>query len=122
MKMVAFDVFVHLPWMYFPVYYSCKEFVTGQTMNPVDWVRDGLSKYRKNMSEDLSAMIKLWGPSDCVQFVLPVHIRMPFRHLVSFFWTAYVSFTRGGAEPETEEEKAALVAKLKRRASVGGPE
>jgi hypothetical protein len=22
---------------------------------------------------------------------------MPFRHIVSFFWTAYISFTRGGA-------------------------
>jgi hypothetical protein len=45
-------------------------------------------------------MIKLWGPSDCVQFVLPLHIRMPFRHAVSFFWTAYVSFTRGSIDKE----------------------
>ena len=53
-------------------------------------------------------MIKLWGPSDCIQFVLPMHIRLPFRHLVSFFWTAYVSFTRGAIEDDTttEEETA----------------
>lgn len=123
MKMVAFDVFVHLPWMYFPAYYTCKEFVTGDTNNPVDWVRDGLSKYKNNMKEDLTAMIKLWAPSDCIQFILPVHFRMPFRHLVSFFWTAYVSFTRGGEEPATtEEERAEQVAKIKRRLSAGGPE
>ena len=105
-KMVVFDVTVHLPLIYFPTYYTVKEFVSMKSYNPIDWVKDGCTKYAGNMKEDLSAMIKLWGPSDCVQFVLPLHIRMPFRHLVSFFWTAYVSFTRGAIE-ETEEEKEA---------------
>lgn len=103
-KMVLFDVLVHLPMIYFPTYYTVKEFVGGTSWNPADWVMDGCSKYKKNFQEDFVAMIKLWGPSDCVQFVLPLHIRMPFRHLVSFFWTAYVSFTRGAIEPEVEEK------------------
>jgi hypothetical protein len=60
----------------------------------------------KNFQDDFIAMIKLWGPSDCVQFVLPIHIRMPFRHAVSFFWTAYVSFTRGSID---KEESAPVV-------------
>jgi Mpv17 / PMP22 family len=94
-KMVLFDICIHLPLLYFPTYYAVKEFVGGDSWNPVDWVQDGVTKYQKNMVEDLTAMVKLWGPSDCVQFILPLHIRMPFRHLVSFFWTAYVSFTRG---------------------------
>ena len=94
-KMVLFDIFVHLPLMYFPTYYTVKEFVGGQSWNPAHWVKDGVTKYAGNLQEDLTAMVQLWGPSDCIQFVLPVHMRMPFRHLVSFFWTAYVSFTRG---------------------------
>jgi hypothetical protein len=101
-KMVLFDVCVHLPLMYFPTYYTVKEFVSGTSWNPADWVKDGVTKYSNNMKEDLTAMIKLWGPSDCVQFVLPLHIRMPFRHLVSFFWTAYVSFTRGAIEDKPD--------------------
>lgn len=101
-KMVLFDVIVHLPMMYFPTYYTVKEFVGGSSWNPAYWVKDGVTKYYNNMTEDLTAMITLWGPSDCVQFVLPFHIRMPFRHLVSFFWTAYVSFTRGTIEPEPD--------------------
>eukprot|EP00559_Dactyliosolen_fragilissimus_P005994 CAMPEP_0184865758 /NCGR_PEP_ID=MMETSP0580-20130426/18931_1 /TAXON_ID=1118495 /ORGANISM="Dactyliosolen fragilissimus" /LENGTH=229 /DNA_ID=CAMNT_0027365069 /DNA_START=218 /DNA_END=907 /DNA_ORIENTATION=+ len=104
-KMVLFDVGIHLPLMYFPTYYTVKEFVGGETYQPMDWVRDGLTKYKKNVVEDLSAMIKLWGPSDCVQFVLPLHIRMPFRHAVSFFWTAYVSFTRGSIESTDVDEE-----------------
>lgn len=94
-KMVLFDIFIHLPLMYFPTYYTVKELVSGQSWNPADWVKDGVTKYAGNLKEDLTAMVQLWGPSDCIQFVLPVHMRMPFRHLVSFFWTAYVSFTRG---------------------------
>jgi len=123
-KMVLFDVTIHLPLMYFPSYYVTKEFVSGSTNNPVDWVKNGVTKYAKNAKEDLTAMIKLWGPSDCIQFILPTHIRMPFRHMVSFFWTAYVSFTRGKvssdddvktAKPVLEEDRA-----LERRISSTG--
>ena len=101
-KMVLFDLTVHLPLMYFPTYYTVKEFVGGHSWNPMDWVKDGVSNYRANMKEDLTAMVQLWGPSDCIQFVLPLHIRMPFRHFVSFFWTAYVSFTRGAIDDDDD--------------------
>jgi len=101
-KMVVFDIFVHLPLIYFPSYYSVKELVSGSSWNPVDWVQDGVGKYRTNLKEDLTAMVQLWGPSDCIQFILPTHIRMPFRHMVSFFWTAYVSFTRGSIQKKEE--------------------
>lgn len=103
-KMVLFDVTVHLPLMYFPTYYAVKEFVGGSSWSPIDWFRNGVTKYANNAKDDLTAMIKLWGPSDCIQFVLPIHIRLPFRHIVSFFWTAYVSFTRGAIDPEEEKE------------------
>lgn len=112
-KMVLFDIFVHLPIMYFPTYYTVKEFVVGHSWNPADWAKDGVTKYIKNSKEDLTAMVKLWGPSDCVQFALPLHIRMPFRHAVSFFWTAYISFTRGKIEevaPTLPETVATLSA------------
>ncbi len=38
MKMVVFDVTVHLPMIYFPTYYTVKEFVGGKSYNPIDWV------------------------------------------------------------------------------------
>ena len=66
--------------------------------------RDGVTKYINNAKDDLTAMIKLWGPSDCIQFVLPMYIRLPFRHMVSFFWTAYVSFTRGAIDDKAAEQ------------------
>lgn len=48
-KMVLFDVIVHLPMMYFPTYYTVKELVGGSSWNPVDWARDGVTKYSENM-------------------------------------------------------------------------
>jgi hypothetical protein len=99
-KMVVFDLLVHMPIIYFPTYYTVKEFVSGHSWNPADWVANGVGKYTKNAKEDLTAMVQLWGPSNCIQAILPTYIRLPFRHLVSFFWTVYVSFTRGSIEEE----------------------
>jgi hypothetical protein len=102
MKMVAFDVIIHSPVIYFPTYYTLKESVGGQKWNPADWVKDGLGKYRKNMLQDLTAMVAVTVPSDCLQVVLPLHLRMIVRHFVSFFWTSYISFSRGAIEEEKE--------------------
>lgn len=46
-KMVLFDIFVHMPMMYFPTYYMVKECVSGSSWNPADWAQDGLTKYSK---------------------------------------------------------------------------
>lgn len=35
---------------------------------------------------------------DCVQVMMPIHTRMIFRHFISFFWTSYVSFSRGALD------------------------
>ena len=104
-KQVLFDVFVHLPFMYFPAFYTAKEFCQGTSWNPVDWVKDGCSKYYKNFAKDTYAMFCLWAPADVVLFSLPIWLRMPCRHVVSFVWTAYVSFLRGSKIPAIEAKK-----------------
>jgi len=38
-KMVLFDITIHMPIIYFPTYYTVKEFVGGHSWNPTDWVR-----------------------------------------------------------------------------------
>ena len=62
-KMVAFDVLVHSPIIYFPSYYTLKEFVGGSSWSPLDWVKDGLNKYYNNAVQDLSAMAMVTIPS-----------------------------------------------------------
>lgn len=62
-KMVIFDVVVHSPMIYFPSYYTLKEFVGGSSWSPTDWVKDGLRKYYMNARQDLSAMAVVTIPS-----------------------------------------------------------
>lgn len=97
-KQVCFDVFVHLPFMYFPCFYATKEFVQGKSWNPVDWVKDGCTKYYHNFRKDCTAMLMLWGPADVILFSLPIWLRMPCRHMVSLGWTSYLSFLRGSVK------------------------
>jgi hypothetical protein len=104
-KQICFDVFVHLPFMYFPAFYATKEFCQGTSWNPIDWVRDGCTKYYNNFAKDTWAMLCLWGPADCILFSLPMWLRMPARHVVSFGWTAYVSFLRGAKISAVEDKK-----------------
>eukprot|EP00629_Pelagomonadales_sp_RCC1024_P013226 CAMPEP_0119260354 /NCGR_PEP_ID=MMETSP1329-20130426/778_1 /TAXON_ID=114041 /ORGANISM="Genus nov. species nov., Strain RCC1024" /LENGTH=193 /DNA_ID=CAMNT_0007259777 /DNA_START=132 /DNA_END=713 /DNA_ORIENTATION=+ len=89
-KQVAFDIFVHMPFMYFPAFYMTKEVVQG-TGVPTN----GLTHYVDNFSVDQVKMASVWGPADLVLFSGPMWLRLPLRHVVSFGWTAYVSFLRG---------------------------
>jgi hypothetical protein len=53
---VLFDVFVHLPFMYFPTFYAVKESVQGSSWSPMDWVQGGCTKYYNNFQADFTKM------------------------------------------------------------------
>jgi hypothetical protein len=82
-------------FVYLPTFYAFKEFVFGKTWSPVDWVCDGIGKYQNNWSKDVYDVLRVWGPTDLVCFSVPMYLRLPVRHIVSFVWTAYLSFMRG---------------------------
>ena len=90
-KQIAFDIVLHMPFMYFPTFYVVKEAVQG-TGNPLV----GLGHYKENFLEDQQKCVSVWLPADLVIFSAPMWLRLPSRHVVSFGWTAYVSFLRGG--------------------------
>ena len=99
-KQVIFDLFIHLPFMYFPCFYTVKELVQGNSYNPVDWVINGCSKYANNFVTDNTKLLMLWGPADIILFSVPMYLRMPLRHIVSLGWTSYLSFLRGSANSQ----------------------
>jgi hypothetical protein len=82
--------------VYLPTFYVFKGFVFGKTWSPMDWVHDGLGNYVKNWNKDVFDVLRVWGPTDIVCFSVPMYLRLPVRHVVSFVWTAYLSFMRGG--------------------------
>ena len=68
------------------------------SLDPSAWVRTGLGNYSTNIAKDGYDIVRVWAPADLICFSVPLYLRLPIRHIVSFVWTAYLSFVRGGAK------------------------
>jgi predicted amino acid-binding ACT domain protein len=93
------DQCVHHPFMYFPAFYVTRELVMGPSNNESGKPEIGrvLSEYRRNMTEDLLALWKIWVPATLFNFAfMPMHLRIPFVAGVSLLWTCVLSAMRGG--------------------------
>ena len=91
----ALDLIV-LTLVYLPSFYIFKACVFSGSMDPSVWAEMGLGDYTTNFEKDESDLLKVWFPADLVCFSVPLYLRLPVRHGVSFLWTAYLSFARGG--------------------------
>jgi hypothetical protein len=85
-----------LTLIYLPTFYIFKASVFGGSMDPSVWFSSGIDTFQTNFSKDEVDLIKVWLPADLVCFSVPLYLRLPVRHIVSFVWTAYLSFARGG--------------------------
>ena len=91
----ALDLTV-LTFIYLPTFYIFKASVFSGSPDPSVWASSGIENYQTNFSKDEVDLIKVWAPADLVCFSVPLYLRLPVRHVVSFVWTAYLSFARGG--------------------------
>lgn len=85
-----------LTFVYLPTFYVFKASVFSGTMDPTMWWSKGIESYVSNFQKDEFDLIRVWAPADIVCFSVPLYLRLPVRHVVSFVWTAYLSFARGG--------------------------
>lgn len=91
----ALDLAV-LTAIYLPTFYIFKAGVFSGSVDPSVWASTGLANYQANFAKDELDLIRVWLPADLVCFSVPLYLRLPVRHIVSFVWTAYLSFARGG--------------------------
>jgi hypothetical protein len=91
----ALDLTV-LTLVYLPTFYVFKAGVFSGSMDPTVWTNSGIQMWKDNFSKDEFDLIRVWMPADLVCFSVPLYLRLPVRHVVSFLWTAYLSFVRGG--------------------------
>ncbi|GAX11670.1 hypothetical protein FisN_7Lh036 [Fistulifera solaris] len=91
----ALDLTV-LTLIYLPAFYIFKASVFSGSSVPAEWVASGIDTYQTNFVKDETDLIRVWLPADLVCFSVPLYLRLPVRHIVSFVWTAYLSFARGG--------------------------
>lgn len=89
------DLFV-LTVIYLPTFYIFKAGVFSGSMDPSVWASSGIDNYTSNFAKDEFDLIRVWLPADLICFSVPMYLRLPVRHVVSFVWTAYLSFSRGG--------------------------
>ena len=120
---VAFDNFVHYPLLYFPVFYLFKEAVQGtggslpggsmlsggSAPSPSAVVEGAMSKYRKNALEDNLKIWLMWVPADAVIYAVPIWLRLPLNHGLSFVWMCYLSFLRGDEKDASPSTAASSV-------------
>ena len=92
--------FVAQPLMYFPTYYVCKEIIMGEYeyLRLQDWKHASyvaMKKYAGTFWIDNVGMLSFWVPADIVIYSVPIWIRLPLSHTISFIWTAVLSAYRG---------------------------
>lgn len=85
-----------LTLIYLPTFYIFKASIFSASVDPSAWFETGIDNYQMNFSKDEADLLKVWLPADLVCFSVPLYLRLPVRHVVSFIWTAYLSFARGG--------------------------
>jgi len=104
LKQVFADNFIVEIILYFPIFYIIKEMVRteGSASNRcVNAVKNGLSSYARNFKEDNLASMAVWIPGDFFIFSVPMFMRLPLGHALSFMWTMVLSRMRG----EDSQEK-----------------
>merc|ERR1719320_935425 len=94
--MVTMDMTLHIPFLYFPVFYCMKELIVNETVLSKEHLSKIVTVWRTNLVEDLRRCWSFWVPVQCVTFsIVPMHLRVPFVSVVNFIWTCFLSATRG---------------------------
>jgi len=114
-KQVGFDCIIHGPLIFFPIYYILKEAIQGKQnlFNATfgEYSTNALVKLKKNYWEDLINFWKIWIPGDILVMSLPLWLRLPANHGISFVYVCILSFMRGAPEelPEIEDQTVGAI-------------
>jgi len=94
------ETFIHAPFIWFPVFYATKQIVerggVTSTADAFNAAADIWTKYKSSIRDDFSVYVALFTPTFALQFAFaPLWARVPCTAMVSFVYTAYLSFTHG---------------------------
>ena len=82
-----------LSCVYLPTFYLFKAVFFGDC-SLMSCFGDSWGTYTENFENDLAPLLKCWGPADLLCFSVPLYLRIPIRHVVSFCWTIYFSIVQ----------------------------
>eukprot|EP00961_Rhodomonas_salina_P292583 3933056-Rhodomonas_salina.1 len=105
-KQVSLEMFVWSPFVYFPVFYLCKE-STAERSHRVEEegtrqreahnpVQRAFHSYSQNIASDMRGFWSVWMPAAFMNFgFMPMHLRVPFTASIGLFYCGYLSASRG---------------------------
>jgi hypothetical protein len=98
---IGLDFVFIQPVIYWPTLYFFKECTQrtpeGGKRTASDVISGAITKIRANFWEDNLGMCAFWLPLDLVIYSVPIWLRLPLNHGISFVWCAVMSFWRGDA-------------------------
>ena len=102
---MALDQFAHVPFLYFPIYFSVDAWVQGACARG-----EGLEHVKRKYTTELMALLKvnwsIWLPASFVGFrFVPTHWRIPYVSCVSFCWNCVFSRMQGSFRARDEQQK-----------------
>lgn len=92
MGQTALGNFVHIPFLFLPSFYLTQELVDrGRSASPTA----ALWRYRQGVVEDLKSAWAIWIPGHAIFFSVPLFLRLPTNHAMSFGYVCVLSLMRG---------------------------
>ena len=103
-KKVALDQFVKHPVLYWPTFYFLRTFINERKMDKKT-LNSVIDTYKSNIWSDMKKLWSMWIPGQMITFgLMPLHLRLPFIALLSFFWCCLLSFWHGKYEKNVDHE------------------
>lgn len=91
-RQVAVGNFLHIPFAFLPCFYLTQEVTThGAAASPVS----ALCSYRDNIWSDCVSAWTIWIPGHAIFFSVPLWLRLPVNHAMSFAYVCILSAMRG---------------------------
>ena len=93
-KQVFVGNFVHIPFCFLPCFYLTQEVTTHGSQASAARAMAG---YKSNIWDDCASAWAIWIPGHAIFFSVPLWLRLPVNHAMSFCYVCVLSVMRGRA-------------------------
>jgi len=86
-----------ITWIYYPLFYALKGITQSDrgSIKPAELYTAVKNKLRSNFIDDVTTSWVVWMPANMLVFALPLWLRLPVLHSISFGWICLLSILRG---------------------------
>lgn len=94
LKAITIDQFVHVPFIYFPLFYTFKEF-GNSTSEKKPLLSNILKNYKSNFKDDMIISASIFMPIQYLNFkYIPTYYRVPILSSCGFLYAMLLSYLR----------------------------